>query len=442
MKLFSFRGGVHPPEMKELAENSPITKAEVPSTLTVPLVQHIGAPCKATVEAGQSVQEGQVIGETQAFVTAPVHAPVCGKVKKIENVLHPLGVKLPAVILAVGDGDDRDYLKPLGGDVETLDATQMLERVKEAGIVGMGGATFPAHVKFSPPKDKTIDTFILNGCECEPYLTADYRLMVERSEDVLLGTRMIAKILGVKRTIIGIEENKPQAIESLRTRAAAAGNGDEVQVTQTKYPQGAEKMLIKAVLNREVPSGGLPMDVGVVVSNVGTALAVCEAVRDGKPLIDRVVTVTGDGVKHPGNYLARIGTSVQNLVDQAGGTVGTIGKLIAGGPMMGLAQASLDIPVIKGTSGILILQEQKQMHETHLPCIKCSFCVQACPVHLIPSRLSIIAEAQNWKKAEEFGVNDCIECGCCTYVCPSRRPIVQFIKTTKMKLRKLKATEK
>ena len=440
MKLFSFKGGVHPPEMKELAENQAVQKAPVPKSLTVPLVQHIGAPCKPTVEVGQQVKEGQIIGETQAFVTSPVHAPVAGKVKKIEHALHPLGIKLPAIILEAGEGEEKEYLKPFGDDPETLDAEQMLERVQQAGIVGMGGATFPAHVKFSPPKDKAIDTFILNGCECEPYLTADYRLMLERGDDVLLGTRMIAKILGVGRTVIGIEENKPEAIENLRTRAQ--GSGEEVQVAQTKYPQGAEKMLIKALLDREVPSGGLPMDVGVVVSNVGTALAVCEAVRDGKPLIDRVVTVTGDGIKNPGNFLARIGTSVQNLVDQAGGTVGTVGKLIVGGPMMGLAQSSFDIPVIKGTSGILLMQEQGDMISSHYPCIKCSFCVQVCPVHLLPSRLSIIAEAQDWKKAEFFGVNDCIECGCCTYVCPSKRPIVQFIKTTKMKLRKLKATEK
>ena len=440
MKLFSFKGGLHPPEMKELAESSPIRKVEIPNTLTVPLVQHIGAPCKPTVEVGQQVKEGQIIGETQAFVTAPVHAPVSGKVKKIENALHPLGIKAPAVILELGEGEEKEYMEPLGDDPDTLDPKQMLEAVQQAGIVGMGGATFPAHVKFAPPKDKIINTFILNGCECEPYLTADYRLMLERGEDVLLGTRMISKILGVKRTIVGIEENKPEAIENLRK--LAGNSGVEVQVAQTKYPQGAEKMLIKALLDHEVPSGGLPMDVGVVVSNVGTAVAVCEAVRDGKPLIDRVVTVTGDGVKNPGNFLARIGTSVQSLVDQAGGTVGTVGKLIMGGPMMGLAQSSFDIPVIKGTSGILIMQEQKEMHQNHLPCIKCSFCVQACPVYLIPSRLSIIAEAQNWKKAEEYGVNDCIECGCCSYVCPSKRPIVQFIKTTKMKLRQLKATEK
>ena len=440
MKLFSFKGGVHPPEMKELAEDSPIRKAEIPKNLTLPLVQHIGAPCKATVEVGQQVREGQVIGETQAFVTAPVHAPVSGKVKKIENVLHPLGIKVLAVLLEVDEGEEKEYMKPLGDDPVKLDPKRMLERVQQAGIVGMGGATFPAHVKFAPPKEKKIDTFIINGCECEPYLTADYRVMLERGDDVLLGAQMISKILGVERTIVGIEENKPEAIENLRQLTGSAGG--EVQVVETKYPQGAEKMLIKALLNREVPSGGLPMDVGVVVSNVGTAVAVCEAVRDGKPLIERVVTVTGNGVGKPGNFLARIGISVQSLVDQAGGTVGTVGKLIMGGPMMGLAQSSFDIPVIKGTSGILIMQEQGEMHETYLPCIKCSFCVQACPVHLIPSRLSIIAEAQNWKKAEEFGVNDCIECGCCTYVCPSKRPIVQFIKTAKMKLRKLKAMEK
>lgn len=440
MKLFSFKGGVHPPEMKEVAEDSPIRKAEIPKNLTLPLVQHIGAPCKATVEVGQQVREGQVIGETQAFVTAPVHAPVSGKVKKIENVLHPLGIKVPAVLLEVDEGEEKEYMEPLGDDPAKLDPKRMLERVQQAGIVGMGGATFPAHVKFAPPKEKKIDTFIINGCECEPYLTADYRVMLERGDDVLLGAQMISKILGVERTIVGIEENKPEAIENLRQLTGNAGG--EVQVVETKYPQGAEKMLIKALLNREVPSGGLPMDVGVVVSNVGTAVAVCEAVRDGKPLIERVVTVTGNGVGKPGNFLARIGISVQSLVDQAGGTVGTVGKLIVGGPMMGLAQSSFDIPVIKGTSGILIMQEQGEMHETYLPCIKCSFCVQACPVHLIPSRLSIIAEAQNWKKAEEFGVNDCIECGCCTYVCPSKRPIVQFIKTTKTKLRKLKAMEK
>jgi electron transport complex protein RnfC len=426
--------------MKEPSEDKAIQNTDVPKNITVPLIQHIGAPCAATVEVGQAVKEGQVIGENKAFVTAPVHAPVAGKVKKIENALHPLGFKVPSILIECNGEEEREYLQPLGDDPRTIDAKDLLERVRQAGIVGMGGATFPAHVKFSPPKEKGIDTFIVNGCECEPYLTADYRVMLERSGDVLLGALMIAKILGVKRTIIGIEENKPRAVEVLKG-LAENGNG-EIQVVATKYPQGAEKVLIKALLDREVPSGGLPMDVGVVVSNVGTAVAVCEAVRDGKPLIERVVTVTGNGVRTPGNFLCRIGTSLQSLVDQAGGTVGTVGKLIMGGPMMGLAQSSFEVPVIKGTSGILVLQEEQYMHEGYLPCIKCGFCVKACPVHLIPSRLSVLAEAESWKQAETMGANDCIECGCCTYVCPSKRPIVQLVKTTKTKLRKLKAREK
>ena len=295
-------------------------------------------------------------------------------------------------------------------------------------------------MKFSPPKDKKIDTLILNGCECEPYLTADHRLMLERTTDIILGARMIARILNVDRIIIAIEDNKPDAIE--KVRGEASKYGIEVAVTHTKYPQGAEKMLIKAVIDREVPSGGLPMDVGTVVSNVGTAVAVCEAVRDGKPLIERVVTVTGNGVKEPSNFLARIGTPMAHLVEQAGGTTGKLGKIIMGGPMMGLAQPSLDVPVIKGTSGILLLQMENYMKVDYRACIKCSFCVRVCPVHLLPSTLSIIGEAQKWELAEKYGVNDCIECGSCAYVCPSKRPIVQLIKTTKAKLREIKAMEK
>jgi electron transport complex protein RnfC len=439
MRISTFRGGVHPPYMKQLAMKSEIQRAVVPEKLTVPLVQHIGAPCGPTVEVGQSVKEGQVIGETHAFVTSPVHSPVSGKVKRIEKTLHPLGFNTPSIIIETNEEGLKDYMKPLGAEPDKIDIKLMLERIQKAGIVGLGGATFPAHVKFSPPKDKSIDTFIVNGVECEPYLTADYRVMLERAEDVLLGAKMIAKILGVKRTIVAVEDNKPEAIENLKGKVKD-GSGD-VELLATKYPQGAEKVLIKALLDREVPSGGLPMDVGVVVSNVGTSLAVCEAVRDGKPLIDRVVTITGNGVKNPGNYLVKIGVMLRSLIDQAGGIVGKVGKLVIGGPMMGIAQPTFDVPVIKGTSGVLLLQEEKYMKQEHMPCIKCTFCVQSCPVYLIPSRLSIIAEAQNWKLAEQYGVNDCIECGCCTYVCPSKRPIVQWIKTTKMKLRKLKARE-
>ncbi len=440
MGLFTFKGGVHPPYQKELSSGRAIKTAPLPKQLIVPLSQHIGAPCNPTVSVGETVKEGQVIGKSDAFVSAPIHSPVSGKIKKIEPVLHPLGKKVMSVIIDAQEDEEKAYLEPLGDDPEKLDGKAILERVRDAGIVGLGGATFPTHVKFSPPKDKKIDTLILNGCECEPYLTADHRLMLERTTDIILGARMIARILNVDRIIIAIEDNKPDAIE--KVRGEASKYGIEVAVTHTKYPQGAEKMLIKAVIDREVPSGGLPMDVGTVVSNVGTAVAVCEAVRDGKPLIERVVTVTGNGVKEPSNFLARIGTPMAHLVEQAGGTTGKLGKIIMGGPMMGLAQPSLDVPVIKGTSGILLLQMENYMKVDYRACIKCSFCVRVCPVHLLPSTLSIIGEAQKWELAEKYGVNDCIECGSCAYVCPSKRPIVQLIKTTKAKLREIKAMEK
>ena len=446
----TFRGGVHPPYHKEPAKDKSIRRAPLPDVLVVPLIQHLGAPCKPTVEKGARVREGQVIGRSEAFVSAPIHAPAAGMVKKIEDAPHPFGGTVASVFIEPGAGESgegdggeeagRSFLEPLGDDPGVLDHQALVKRVGDAGIVGLGGAAFPSHVKYSPPPDKSIDTLIINGCECEPYLAADHRLMLERTGDLALGIRMIARMLQAGRVIVGIEGNKPDAAEALASREGEGGFS--TAVTETRYPQGAEKMLIKALTGREVPSGGLPMDVGVVVANVGTAVAVCEAVRDGKPLIERVLTVTGDGVENPGNFLARLGTPVGHLVDLAGGTRATVGKLIMGGPMMGLAQSSFEVPVIKGTSGILLLQEQPFMHQGHLPCIKCSRCVQACPTYLLPSMLSIIGEAERWEQAEEYGVFDCIECGCCTYVCPSKRPIVQWVKTTKTKLRKIKAREK
>jgi electron transport complex protein RnfC len=444
MKLFTFGGGVHPPYRKELAKDRPVQKAAVPQQLIVPLVQHIGAPTEPVVAQGDTVKEGQVIGKPKGFVSAPIHAPAAGKIKKIEKSLHPLGQYILSVFIEPGEDGEKDYMEPLGGKATDVDPKDMLTRIVDAGIVGMGGATFPTHVKFSPPMDKPIDTFIVNGCECEPYLTADQRLMFERADDLLVGAEMIGRILGVERIIIAVENNKPEAKQRLEKGLEEAAKNSRIEclVTHTKYPQGAEKMLIKAVLGKEVPSGGLPMDVGVVVSNVGTAVAVCEAVRDGKPLIERVVTVTGDGVKKPGNFLVKIGTTIKDLLEQAEGTAGNIGKCIMGGPMMGLAQPSLEVPVIKGTSGIVLLREAEYMKRGHYPCIRCSFCVQSCPVSLMPSTLSVIAEAKKWELAEKYGVNDCIECGCCTYVCPANRPIVQWIKTGKVKLREIKAREK
>jgi len=439
MKTFSFSGGIHPPYNKELTNKKQIKIAEIPKQLIVPMVQHIGAPCNPTVNVGDVVKEGQLIGDNSSFVSAPIHAPVSGKIKKIEKALHPLGTKVTSVFIEPDGEDKKDYLPPLGREIKELNPKEMVSRIRKAGIVGLGGATFPAHVKFSPPKGKSIDTLIINGCECEPYLSADHRLMIEKTEDIGLGAQMIGKILSVSNIIIAIEENKPDAITAFSKRVK--DTSIKCYVTKTKYPQGAEKTLIKAITNREVPGGGLPMDVGVVVSNVGTACSVCEAIRDGKPLIERVVTITGNGIKEPNNFLVRIGTKVSDLVEQAGGIVGDIGKLVIGGPMMGIAQSSFDIPVLKGTSGVLLMQREKYMNDQYHPCIKCSFCVKACPINLIPSTLSVIAEAKDWELAEKYGVNDCIECGSCDYVCPSKRPIVQLIKTAKLKLREIKAGE-
>ncbi len=435
MASFSFKGGVHPRYFKELAREKPIQKAQLANQFTVPLTQHGGKRCEPAVAVGDTVEEGQLIGTSREFFSALIHSPVSGKVKKIERCLHPLGGFALSVIIEPDGTQARSFMEPLGSTVEQINPEDALARVKEAGIVGLGGAAFPAHVKYFPLEGRSIDTLIINGCECEPYLTADYRLMVERTDDLVLGARIIARILSVDRVVIAVENNKPLAIEGLAD--AVPGDSFTIAVAETKYPQGAEKMLIKAVLNREVPRGGLPLDVGVVVANVGTAVAVCEAVRDGKPLIERVVTVTGHGVKDPGNFLVKIGTPVSDLVRQAGGTGGSVGRLIMGGPMMGIALSTFDVPVIKGTSGMPVMTEASELKAEYLPCIKCSFCVRVCPIHLLPSTLSVIAEVKKWEQAEKYGVFDCIECGCCDFVCPSKRPIVQWVKTAKASLRKI-----
>jgi electron transport complex protein RnfC len=427
-----FAGGIHPNYNKEFSAQQPIRKAPVPGFLTVPLTQHVGVPCEPEVSPGEQVAEGQLIGRAKGAVSANIHAPVSGTVKRVERFTHPLGRKALAVVLE-SDGEPRsNYLSPLKGDAETLDPDSLRKRVAEAGIVGLGGAGFPAHIKYSPRKHNGIDTLIINGCECEPYLTADFRVMVERTADVILGVRMIARMLGTPRILIAVENDKPEAIARVREE----GEGrTECVVLPTRYPQGAEKVLIKALLDREVPRGGLPLDVGVVVANAGTALAVAEAARDGKPLIERVVTVTGSAVKQPGNFLARIGTPLSVLIEAAGGLSRQPGKIVVGGPMMGVAQYSTETPVIKSTSGILVLSQKEAVEQGYLPCIRCSFCVKACPMRLVPSTLSLIGEHRRWEVAREYGVFDCVECGCCSYVCPAKRPIVQWIRETKAHLR-------
>jgi electron transport complex protein RnfC len=427
---FSFKGGVHPCDNKRLTDKKPIAVAAVPPRLVVPLLQHIGAPAKPSVHEGQEVKKGEIIGSAGGFVSAPVHAPVSGTVAAIATVPHPAGMSVPAVVI---ENDSTETWCDLLAteDYSSLSREDLCGRIHNAGIVGMGGATFPTHVKLSPAHGYAIDTVIINGVECEPYLTSDHRLMLEKSEEIIEGARIIAKALGVSRCMIGIEANKPDAIELL-TKACANDPVLSVHSLKVKYPQGAEKMLIKALAGREVPPRALPVSVGVVVQNVATVAAVCQAVRHGRPLIERVVTVTGDAVVEPKNLLVRIGTTVNDLITQCGGFKGEPGRIVMGGPMMGFALCSGDLPVTKGTSGILVLSKQRMAQDDEFgPCIRCGRCIDACPMGLMPSMLGILVEKTRYEETRAYHLHDCFECGSCTYVCPAKRPMVHFIKLAK-----------
>lgn len=426
----TFAGGVHPPDKKELSEGKPITPLKAPERVVVLLRQHIGAPAKATVSIGDEVRIGTVVGRPEGFVSAPVHASVSGKVIAIGEFPTAMGRPAEAVVIENDGKEQWEELKEDPGFME-LSPEQIKEKIKAAGIVGMGGATFPTVVKLSPPKEKPVDVVIVNGAECEPYLTADHRLMLERHGDVVNGLRMIMRSLGVKKGYVGIEDNKPDAIAEMR-KAASAYPDVEVISLRVKYPQGAEKMLIKAVTGREVPPRALPMDVGVVVQNVGTTVAVYEAVRFGKPLVERVVTVTGEGIREPKNLMARIGAPVSGLIEACGGFSGEVAKVVAGGPMMGFAISSLEVPVTKGTSGILVLPQEGIFHaDDFKPCIRCSRCVDVCPMGLTPGLLSVLAEKGYYEEAKTHNLFDCFECGSCAFVCPSKRPIVQLVRLAK-----------
>lgn len=431
MALATFKGGIHPPDKKELSKDAPITPASAPDRVVIPLSQHIGAPCKVHVEIGQEVKIGQEVGSAEAFVSAPVHASVSGKVIAIGEFPNAMGRMVPSVVI---ENDKQDTWVELSGteDYLSLKPEELKDKIRQAGIVGMGGAAFPTAVKLSPPKEKPIDVVIINGAECEPYLTADYRLMLERPREIIEGLKILMKALGVKKGLVGIENNKPDAVASMK-EAAAGAEDIEVYALEVKYPQGAEKMLIDALTHRQVPSkGGLPMDIGVVVQNVGTAVAIYEAARLGRPLVERVVTVTGEGITKPSNLMVRIGTPVSHLLKECGGPRGEASKIISGGPMMGFAIFSEDVPVTKGTSGILVLPEGEVVHSGEFkPCIRCSRCIAACPMGLMPSMLSVLSEAGMYEECKEYDLFDCFECGSCAYVCPSKRPIVQLVRLAK-----------
>ncbi len=435
IKIKTFkRGGIHPEENKHFTEGKSIENFPIPKKVIIPLSQHTGAPARPLVKKGDTVTEGQLIGEKNGKISANIHSPVPGKVIDVGNYLTFTGKKLLSVVIQTEGEFSLKTKEPVAW--EELDREQLLQKITDAGIVGLGGAAFPTDVKYSPPPDKKIEYLIINGAECEPFLTSDDALMREKADEIIEGIKICMKILNVNKAFIGIELNKKEAIKIFSQKL----NDNKIEVVglKTRYPQGGEKQLIKAITGREVPSGGLPMDVGTVVSNVGTVYAIWEAVVYNKPLIERVVTITGRIVENPGNYKIRIGTTIKEILE-------TIKlkeepeKIIFGGPMMGISVQSLDVPVVKGTSGILFMGKKEVNrfdYSKYNSCIRCARCIKVCPMGLNPSMLSILGETGNYSEMKEYFIFDCIECGSCSFVCPSTRPIVQWIKIGKARLKK------
>lgn len=433
MKIFGFKGGVHPADNKRQTENKPTERLAMPKMLYIPLLQHIGAVLEPTVAIGEKVLKGQKIADSQAFLVSPIHASTSGTIKKIENYDFPLMGRVKTIFLEP-DGEDKWCdLTPIKNWKEAT-KEQLLAKIKECGIVGIGGASFPTHVKLNPPADAKIDTLLLNGAECEPYLNSDNRLLIENSTSVIEGIKILMQILGVERAVIGIEDNKQEAISKLN-EAVKGTTGIEVAVLKTMYPQGGEKQLIKAALNREVPSGKLPLNVGVVVQNTGTAAAIYSAIVEGKPLVEKVVTVSGLAVKEPKNIIALIGTPISELLTFAHANLEEIDKLVMGGPMMGMCQHTSDVPVIKGTSGVLALTAAETNRCKPRSCIGCGKCVDVCPMGLLPIMYARLGEFQIWEDFKKYDIMDCIECGSCAYICPANRPLTEAIKLGKAKVR-------
>jgi Na+-translocating ferredoxin:NAD+ oxidoreductase subunit C len=432
------KGGVHPPDNKFLSETDSIKNAAIPSVLKVPLSQHIGSPAECLVAKGDEVKEGMLIGKSTSFISANIHSPVPGTVSSIDTIYLPNGISSQAVIIEVQGEFDRLGKKQSRQEWSKTSPSELLEIIKNMGIVGMGGATFPTHVKFTIPREKKARYFVVNGVECEPYLTADHRLMLEKSDYIFQGIEIIHKILGPEQIYIAIEENKPDAIELMEKKASESELPVSVVPLKMKYPQGDEKQVLKAVIGREVPSGGLPIDIESVVSNVGTLFAIYEAVALGKPLVERTVTVSGGAVKQPGNYKVRIGTPIYNLIEECGGFSKTPEKVVVGGPMMGFSVSDLDVPVVKGTSGILALSSEEVKGRKRTACLQCGRCIEVCPMGLNPTTLFKMVDHLEYGDALETGLMDCKECGCCGFVCPAHIPLVQGMKLGKLMSKKLK----
>ncbi len=433
MKTFKI-GGVHPAENK-LSADQAIEVLKLPKQVAIPIAQSLGAPSKAVVAKGDEVKVGQLIAKGEAFISSNIHSSVSGKVLKVDEVLDQSGYKKSAVLIAVeGDEWDEsiDRSEELKKDI-TLSKDEIIKKIHEMGIVGLGGATFPSHVKLMVPEGKKAEVLIINGVECEPYLTADHRLMLEKADEMMVGIQILMKALEVDRAIIGVENNKPDAIVHLK-EVAKNYPGIEVEALKVQYPQGGEKQLIDAAIGRQVPSGKLPIEVGAVVNNVGTAFAVYEAVQKNKPLLERVVTVTGKKVAKPGNYMVRVGTSVNELIEKAGGLPENTGKVVSGGPMMGKALNGTDVPVVKGTSGILLFDEGEAKRIEPTNCIRCAKCITVCPMGLEPVLIAQYSESEMYENVEAERAMDCIECGSCQYTCPAARPLLDYIRLGKFKV--------
>jgi Na+-translocating ferredoxin:NAD+ oxidoreductase subunit C len=424
MNLLTFKRGIHPPHGKHFTENKQIENLLPKGNLVFPMSQHIGAPCEPIVKKGDRVLVGQKIGEAKGFVSAPVYSSVSGTVKEVSPVLHPNGSRVLSVVIENDNLYEESATMIPRESYESLSKEELLKIIQEAGIVGMGGAGFPTHVKLAPPPDKKIDAIIVNGAECEPYLTCDHRLMLENTKEIVEGLKIILKLFPGVKGYIGIENNKMNAVQAMKDAAKDVSN-IEVVVLKTKYPQGAEKQLIYSVTGREVPSGKLPADAGCIVQNVGTIFEVYNAVIKGRPLMERIVTVTGEAVKEPKNLRVKFGTSFRELIEACGGFKEDPVKIISGGPLMGTTVSTLDLYVMKGTSGILCLTKEQAVLPEESSCIRCGACIAACPMNLIPTTLDSLV---NRRQYDDFANNngmDCIECGCCTVVCPAKRHLTQ-----------------